>query len=114
MVAAPARLVVTEADFPFGSCLNVEMKRAVFGKQAIGQVASAGWAVDLQTRNDALRLVSTIEHQAHIVRTVVVVQVRKENVRDIDRVLAGFHQAVITARSVIDKNQIVADFNHVA
>jgi hypothetical protein len=63
---------------------------------------------------DAAALVPARQQQPRVVNAVVVVQMRKELVRHVNGLMTGFEEAVVGAATVIEEQQVVTNFDHVA
>ena len=87
---------------------------AVLAEQLLRHPRDRRRTVDLQIGNAIGALVPSLQDQPAVVHAVVVVEVREEGVRDIDRAMAALDQAMMRAGAVIPDDEIAADLDEVA
>ena len=71
-------------------------------------------AVDLEVGDAARAHVPALEHEARIIHEMVVVEMREERVRDVDRTASALHQPLMGPRTMIEDERLAADFDEVA
>src|SRR2546427_1079944 len=76
--------------------------------------AIGGGAVDIEIGDSIRALIPTLQNQAPVIHAMVVVEMREERVRDIDRTMAALKQSVMRTGSVGPDDHIVADLDEIA
>ena len=111
---AASRLELILAALVFDPRANVRAIDAVDAEQLFGHAGDRRRAVDIEI-GDAIRaLIPALQDQAPVVHAMVVVEMREERVRDVDRTMAALQQPVMRAGSVVPDDHVVADLDQIA
>ena len=84
---------------------DVRPVHAVGPEQLFGHARDRRRAVDVEIRNPVGALVPPLEHEAAVVHAVVVVQVREERVRHVERAVPALDQPMVRAGAVIQDDR---------
>ena len=111
---AASRLELILAALVLDPGANVRAIDAVGAEQLFGHAGDRRRAVDVEIGDAIGALVPALQDQAPVVHAVVVVEMREERVRDVNRTMAALQQPVMRAGPVVPDDHIVADLDEVA
>ena len=77
---------------------DVRAVDAIGAEQLLGHAGDRRRAVDVEIGNAIRALIPALQHQAAVIHAMVVVQVREERMRDVNRTMAALQQPVMRAR----------------
>ena len=87
---------------------------AVNAEQLLRHTRERWRTIHLELGYTARALVPAREHQARIVAAMIVMQVREEEVRHPRRLNLELEQPMMSAETMIQEDNVVADLHHVA
>jgi hypothetical protein len=108
------RLELILAALVLDAGADVRPVDAVDPEQLFGHPSDRRRAVDVEIGDAIGALIPALQHQAPVVHAVVVVEMREERMRDVDRATAGLQQPVMRTGSVVPHNHVAADLDEIA